>query len=1106
MSNKRKRKRPDKIQTHTKKIHKERDSCFILKDLIANYYPQVLSLREYILSKLSPKSKSKRLKAWSAAINKNDEDETKMASFLDHTWIGVDRYTVPQEEKWKLWNTFCQISNDSIAFFESDETKSFQSKIVDFAIWLLLSKIYNSFRRSKHLLCQGYNKRMIIDSIAQKQIFPLRSDIGYHNYHVTSMKASPWPQVLTYLGKRKEKAMLDLILDCGIFIPMDELNRNYYQLCGFPLGNIDIIPETGISIEENKLNQEKSPRTASLIKIVRNRIMYGRCELDASGNIIFGLKRHHVLNRYPISYDKKKNEFVADRNTVHILMYIFPRSFGLHNVFINDRNSLKTNQPLRDYTFREEEINTKYPSSETLKIPKRLRGKVLELIRKLQILHKRCPYKKLLEYYCPASEFQQTETEKSPITISLKDELISNTKKTLHHPSIVDYATPEFMVFAFCRGVLSRLIPREFWGNGDTLTHNRKIFLRNVNQFILNVGWLGNISDSTKKLCQSDTCKRLEIFCQFIYYMFDSILIPLIQTNFYVTESSNHRNRLFYFRHDIWKLATEAALSSLKSNLFEEVEMKQVKGLLDSRALGYSQLRLLPKGTTVRPIMNLRRKMSNKGYKGALGRSINTILTPVHNILTLEKASRALLRTHKLTNFCRTQIQAVLVDVHAAFDTIPQSAVLKLISSVTTKDKYRISRYVEIKSAKDCHLEFRIKPVKRWKTSAFFPDDYSSFEENLKKKLAHGKIGSIFVENIVDKIHSRSELLNLLTQHIKHNIVKIRNRYYRQKEGIPQGSVISSLLCNYFYADLEANHLSFLRLGESLLLRLTDDFLLVTTNISHARQFLKIMHEGLPSYGLKVNPLKTLVNFDVSINGNNLSIVQEKMLFPFCGCFIDMNTLDISRDRIRWENIRTIDSLTVEHSNIPGKSFQRRILNSFKLQMHAMFLDPVHNSLSTVLNNLHSAYVETACKTHAYLSCLPSCKRPGLKLLTITFETLVQIGETLIKRRIRDFLSKNNDQIRPKDESCFRGLGNIIGRNAMNWLALIAFEQVFRKKQTLYRSFLNWLDINKKILYNKQGNGLKRIIQEMKKEKKKSLVGDKEGKNVKLNAKLAKTA
>jgi hypothetical protein len=38
---------------------------------------------------------------------------------------------------------------------------------------------------------------------------------------------------------------------------------------------------------------------------------------------------------------------------------------------------------------------------------------------------------------------------------------------------------------------------------------------------------------------------------------------------------------------------------------------------------------------------------------------------------------------------------------------------------------------------------------------------------------------------------------------------KIGSKLFRQKEGIPQGSKISSLLCSIFYAALEARHLSF---------------------------------------------------------------------------------------------------------------------------------------------------------------------------------------------------------------------------------------------------------------------------------------------------------
>jgi len=40
------------------------------------------------------------------------------------------------------------------------------------------------------------------------------------------------------------------------------------------------------------------------------------------------------------------------------------------------------------------------------------------------------------------------------------------------------------MVSAFCRAVLLRLIPSDFWGAGDTKAHNEKIFLRNVDRFI----------------------------------------------------------------------------------------------------------------------------------------------------------------------------------------------------------------------------------------------------------------------------------------------------------------------------------------------------------------------------------------------------------------------------------------------------------------------------------------------------------------------------------------------------------------------------------------------------------------------------------------------
>jgi telomerase reverse transcriptase len=245
----------------------------------------------------------------------------------------------------------------------------------------------------------------------------------------------------------------------------------------------------------------------------------------------------------------------------------------------------------------------------------------------------------------------------------------------------------------------------------------------------------------------------------------------------------------------------------------------------------------------------------------------------------------------------------VKVDVQSAFDTIPQSAVLRLMATIPRESEYKISRHAEIKPGdghrQDVAGQNKSKPIRKWMSLATSPGDFQSFEQNLNTKLAVGKKNTIFVENVVSQFRERDDLLDLLTEHVERNMIKIGKKYYRQKKGIPQGSVLSSLLCNYFYADLEMHHLGFLRSEDTLLLRLVDDFLLITTNRPHAKRFLQVMHDGLPDYGVSVNPTKTLVNFEVAINNMKVTRLVGSKNFPYCGSTIDTRTLDIKKDRER---------------------------------------------------------------------------------------------------------------------------------------------------------------------------------------------------------------
>lgn len=118
-----------------------------------------------------------------------------------------------------------------------------------------------------------------------------------------------------------------------------------------------------------------------------------------------------VLNRYPFpcKSPEKVNDVVpsemrspekTDPNTLHVLMYMFPRQFGLHNVFTSILDTRETVQPFKDYTVREDEIQARLRKDPKIKVPKRLRSEALRLAQKLQTLHQRCPYDALLEYHC----------------------------------------------------------------------------------------------------------------------------------------------------------------------------------------------------------------------------------------------------------------------------------------------------------------------------------------------------------------------------------------------------------------------------------------------------------------------------------------------------------------------------------------------------------------------------------------------------------------------------------------------------------------------------------------------------------------------------------
>lgn len=248
------------------------------------------------------------------------------------------------------------------------------------------------------------------------------------------------------------------------------------------------------------------------------------------------------------------------------------------------------------------------------------------------------------------------------------------------------------------------------------------------------------------------------------------------------------------------------------------------------------------------------------------------------------------------------------VDVRAAFDTIPQTAVMKLMETVASQQRYSIVKHAEVRPGDRSFSNDKMvtKAVRRWQASALAHRNSQPFLTRLEGTLGSKKKNTVFIDIAARKTWDKQTLMHLMKEHVEQNAVRIGKKLYRQRQGIPQGSVLSSFLCNYFYADLEMHKLSFLHEADSCLLRLVDDFLLITCDKTKATRFVELMHSGFPEYGVQISPDKTLVNFDMSVQDRPIARLGTGTAFPYCGTVIDCQSLNVSKDHVRGQGRGTL--------------------------------------------------------------------------------------------------------------------------------------------------------------------------------------------------------
>eukprot|EP01018_Ginkgo_biloba_P000041 Gb_40457 [translate_table: standard] len=745
-----------------------------------------------------------------------------------------------------------------------------------------------------------------------------------------------------------------------------------------------------------------------------------------------------------------------------------------------------------------------------------------------------------------------------------------------------------------------------------------------------------------------------KMLANWTFWLFSSLIVPLIRAHFYVTESENGRQNVFYYRKYVWTKILNGAVKKLCRSNYKRLSAGSLARILQKRSIGFSQIRFLPKETGLRPIANLGAPSAtwlplqknlgktSKGRKGkklasnllildgnsmrknfkqkcsfdnnpptsshnvlskhswearkgdkaaALGyhpysdkarkgirnlcgsdsqvrlsfRPVNSLLCDSHYCVKLEQKDcpedlgcsvfdyndiylKIMPFVLSLKGFClgMPQLYIVVCDVAKAFDTINQDKLLSVIQNIVRKEEYLICRYTKVaRTTKSIKVSHERTCVPQGKDTNFI-----NFLDSLAAKYPQ----CIFIDQAFFRRIKQEQLLTLMREHIKRNILRIGPHFYIQKVGIPQGSVLSALLCSFYYGYLDRNIiLPLLRHNEikntidspqkgfedhrvsgdslktrvlnearvgaevntifyeerdkisgfstrhsrkmrivqdskdlgpckngqenkasnsilvacssnnqnglrnctespkSLLLRMIDDSILISTSKKEAFCFIATMHRGFKEYNCYANEHKTSLNFDMELEGKNLAKNIYKTedgasFMQWNGLLINCHTLEIQADYTRYWGAHISSTLTVWGQKNPGYHLMAKLCQFMRPKCHPIFYDSNINSPATVRLNAYQAFLLCAMKFHAYVSSMPSVGGCSPRYFFQAIMKSTRYMYKLIKQRMYNIGLKSN--------ACPNLL---LQHKEMEWLGLSAYNKVLQKKHSRHKQLLAFL-------------------------------------------------
>lgn len=225
-----------------------------------------------------------------------------------------------------------------------------------------------------------------------------------------------------------------------------------------------------------------------------------------------------------------------------------------------------------------------------------------------------------------------------------------------------------------------------------------------------------------------------------IYWFFSCVIVPLLQSNFYVTESERGKRDVFYYKKSVWEMVKRRAATCLKNQNYVCLDNAATREIVSRRTFGFSKLRLLPKENGIRLLANL--KASSRTLQESYGknefsgthkrtdwvkksvefqyfRSVNSVLRDTHAVLKgtqlkePEKLGSSVFDYNdvyrrlcpfliglKRGSSTMRGVFMIVSDVSKAFDSVDQNKLLSVIKDVISEERYTLKQSCQVSCTK----------------------------------------------------------------------------------------------------------------------------------------------------------------------------------------------------------------------------------------------------------------------------------------------------------------------------------------------------------------------------------------------------------------------